>query len=86
MTGHFAKLLHPMMSRKVQPVFAPGSGAIFARAWRAGLRIAVNSRARRRAAAAVDGVVITDAVSRFNPPTTVLGVPGDSCSMSLGDS
>jgi hypothetical protein len=50
MTGHFAKLVHPMMSRMVQPVTTPASDAISVDAWRAGQRIALTFCSARPAA------------------------------------
>jgi hypothetical protein len=48
MTGQFAKLLHPMMSRTVQPVFTPASDAISVAAWLAGQQIELTSRSAGR--------------------------------------
>jgi hypothetical protein len=77
MTRHFANLVHPMMSRRVQSVFAPAS-------WHAGQRIALTSGSARRAAAAVDCIVRPDEVAPFKPSPGALGVAEDSCSVAPG--
>jgi hypothetical protein len=83
MTGQFAKLLHPMMSRTVQLVFTPASDAISVAAWLAGQQIELTSRSAGRTAAAVDCPVVPDKFALFKPPQVSWAVLADSWSVSL---
>jgi hypothetical protein len=83
MTEHFAKLVHHVMSKTVQPVLKPASDAIPVGAWYAGQRIALPFRSANPAAAAVNCVVIPDRDARFKPSPGALYLHPDPCSVRL---
>jgi hypothetical protein len=85
MTGHFAKLMLPPMSRTLQSVFTPGSEVISAGAWHAAQRIALVSCFTRRAATAVDNIGIPARLQPSRRHVRALRVPADSYFASSGD-